>query len=84
MGEDEPAADVADFARAGGDVGEGAPAAGEQGESAFAEAAQRAEQGVAGAAADVEVSSVRVLLDGNEDADASAVVAGIGTVLSTV
>jgi hypothetical protein len=41
MGEDESGAgDVADSARAGGDVLEGAPSLGEQGEPAFPEAAQ--------------------------------------------
>ena len=55
MGEDERGAgDVADLAGAGGDVLQGAPAAGEQGEPAFAEAAQRAENRVAGACADIE------------------------------
>jgi hypothetical protein len=43
------AGDVADFARAGGDALEGAPALVEQGEPAFAEAAQGALDGVAGA-----------------------------------
>ena len=56
MGEDEGGSgDVADSAGAGGDVLEGAPALGEQGERAFSEAAQGAQQGVAGAGIDVEV-----------------------------
>jgi hypothetical protein len=56
MGQDERrTGDVADFAGAGGDVLKGAPATGEQGEPAFAEAAQRAQQGIAGSGADVEV-----------------------------
>jgi hypothetical protein len=45
---------------------------------AFAQAAQRAKQRVAGAGIDVEVLSARGLLDRNVHADASAVVAGIG------
>jgi hypothetical protein len=46
--------DAADLAGAGGDVLEGAPAVGEQSEPAFAQAAQRALDGVAGASIDVE------------------------------
>ena len=50
MGEDEGrAGDVADLAGAGGDVLQCPPAAGEQGELAFAQAAQRPLEGVAGA-----------------------------------
>ena len=49
MGEDKGGAgDVADFARAGGDVLQGAPAAGEQGEPSFPEAVQGALEGVTG------------------------------------
>ena len=56
MGQDQGGAgDVAGLAGAGGDVLEGAPAAGDQGEPAFAQAAQRAEQGVVGAGIDIEV-----------------------------
>jgi hypothetical protein len=78
MGEDERGAgDVAGLAGAGGDVLQGAPAAGEQRESAFAQAAQRALEGVAGASADIELSPVCGLLDGDVDADARAVIAGV-------
>ena len=62
------AGDVAGLAGAGGDVLQGAPAAGEQRESAFAQAAQRALEGVAGASADIEVPPVCGLLDGDVDA----------------
>jgi hypothetical protein len=63
MGEDEgDAGDVADSAGAGGDVLKGAPAAGEQGEPAFAQAAQGAEQRVAGAGIDIKVPPAGGLL----------------------
>src|ERR1700748_2245336 len=79
MGEDEcGAGDVADFAGAGGDVPEGAPALVEQGEPAFAQAAKRALDGVAGAGVDVEFASVSGLFGRHMDADAGAVVAGVG------
>ena len=79
MDKDERGAgDVADLAGAGGDVLEGAPALGDQGESAFAEAAQGPEHGVAGAGADIEVPPVGGLLDRDVNADARAVVAGVG------
>jgi hypothetical protein len=42
------------LAGAGGDVAQGAPAAGEQGEPAFAQAAQRTLDGVAGAGIDIQ------------------------------
>src|SRR5438094_829173 len=78
MGEDEGGAgDVADFAGAGGDVLEGAPALVEQGEPAFAQAAQRTLDGVAGAGIDVEFPPVSGLFDGDVDANAGAVVAGV-------
>ena len=78
MGEDERGAgDVADLAGAGGDVLQGAPAAGEQRESAFAQAAQGALEGVAGAGADIEFPPVCGLLGGDVDADACAVIAGV-------
>jgi hypothetical protein len=65
VGEDEcGAGDVADFAGAGGDVLEGAPALVEQGEPAFAEAAQGALDGVAGAGVDIEVPPAGGLLTG--------------------
>jgi len=64
MGEDKGGAgDVADFARAGGDVVEGAPAAGVQGEPSFPEAAQGALEGVAGAVIDVEFPAAGRLPD---------------------
>jgi hypothetical protein len=50
--------------------------AGEQGESAFAQAAQRAQQGVAGAGADIEFPPAGRLPD--RDMDAGAVVARVG------
>src|SRR5215467_14320371 len=78
MGEDERGAgDVADFAGAGGDVLEGAPALVEQGEPAFAQAAQGPLDGVAGAGVDSEVLGAGGLFDGNQDADAGAVVAEV-------
>jgi hypothetical protein len=43
--------DVGDPARAGGNVLQGGPSLGEQREAAFAEAAQRPDQGIAGPAA---------------------------------
>ena len=52
-------------------------AAGEQRESAFAQAAQTALEGVAGASADIELPPVCGLLDGDVDADARAVIAGV-------
>jgi hypothetical protein len=79
MGEDEcGAGDVSDFAGAGGDVLEGAPALVEQGEPAFAEAAQGPLDGVAGAGADVQFPAVGGLFGWRVDADAGAVVAGVG------
>ena len=66
------------FAGAGGDVLECAPAAGEQCEPLFPEAAQGALDGVAGAGIDIEFLTARGLSDGDQDADARAVVAGIG------
>ena len=79
MGEDEGCAgDVAGFAGAGGDVLEGAPALVEQGEPAFAQAAQGALEGVAGAGIDIQSLSAGGLFDGNQDANAGAVVAGAG------
>jgi hypothetical protein len=56
---------------------QGAPVAGEQRESAFAQAAQRALEGVAGAGAGIELPPVCGLLDGDVDADAHAVIAGV-------
>jgi hypothetical protein len=70
--------DVADLAGAGGDVLEGASAAGEQREPAFARAAQGAEQRVASAGIDIEVTPVRGLPDRDVHGDASAVVSRIG------
>src|SRR5439155_15022695 len=70
--------DVADLAGAGGDVLEGAPAAGEQGEAAFALAAQRPLDGVAGASADVEFPAAGRLFHRNVHADARAVISQVG------
>ena len=79
MGEDEcGAGNVADLAGAGGDVLKSAPALGEQGEPAFAEAAQGALEGIAGAGANIEFPSAGGLLDRDMNADAGAVVAGVG------
>src|SRR5690242_6395937 len=79
MGEDEGGAgDVTDFAGAGGDVLEGAPALVEQGEPAFAQAAQGPLEGVAGAGIDVKFAAAGGLFDGDENANAGAVVAGVG------
>src|SRR5260370_7919307 len=79
MGEDEGGAgDVADVAGAGGDVLEGAQALVEQGEPAFAQAAKRPLEGVAGAGIDIEVAPIGGLFDGHVDAYSSAVVAGVG------
>src|SRR6266702_2874949 len=79
MGEDEGGAgDAADFAGAGGDVLEGAPALAEQGEPAFAEAAQGALDGVAGAGVNIEVAAICGLFDGYVDAYSGAVVARVG------
>src|SRR5262245_41138784 len=73
MGEDEcGAGDIADFAGAGGDVLEGAPPLVEQGEPAFAEAAEGALDGVAGAVIDVQFPAAWGLFDRNEDSDARA------------
>jgi hypothetical protein len=58
MGEDEcGAGNVADLAGADGDVLEGAPALVEQREPAFAEAAQGALEGIAGAGGNIEFPS---------------------------
>ena len=70
--------DDSDLAGAGGNVLEGAPAAGEQGEPPFAQAAQRALDGVARAGIDVGFLAAGRLPDGNQDADAGAFIAGIG------
>ena len=79
MGQDERGAgDIADLAGAGGDLLEDAPAAGEQGEPAFAQAAQGPLDGVAGAGIDVQFPAALGLFDGNQDADARAVISGIG------
>jgi hypothetical protein len=79
MGKDERrAGDVADFAGAGGDVVKSAPSAGEQGEASFSQAAKRTLEGVAGAGIDVKFLAAGRLPDGNHDADACALLAGIG------
>src|SRR5215469_18573661 len=79
MGQDERGADDdTDLAGAGGDVLEGAPAAGEQGESALAQAAQGTEQRIAGAGIDVQLAPAGGLPDRDMDADARAVVSGVG------
>ena len=74
MRQDERGAgDVTDLAGARGDGLHGAPAAGDQGERAFAEAAQRAEQGVAGTGTDIGVLPAGRQPDRGVDADADAV-----------
>src|SRR5262249_9977852 len=79
MGEDQGCpGDVADLAGAEGDVLECPPAAGEQGEAAFAQAAQGALQGVAGTGADIELGTTGRIAQRDVDADARALVAGIG------
>lgn len=70
--------DVADSAGAESGVLEGGPAGGEDGKAAFAEAAQGALEGVAGAVVDVEIGAVGWVLDGDVDAVACALVAGVG------
>lgn len=70
--------DVADSAGAGGDALEGALALCEQGEAAFSQAAQGAQERVAGAGVEVEGPTVGGLFDRGENADAGAVVAGVG------
>jgi hypothetical protein len=70
MGEDEARAnDVADLAGADGDVLQRPPAAGEQGEPAFAQAAQRPLEGVAGAGIDIEALAAGRLAHRDVDAD---------------
>ena len=79
VGQDERGpGDDADLAGAGSDVLEAAPAAGEQGEPAFAQAAQRALDGVARADVDVGFLAAGGLPDGNQDAGAGAFIAGVG------
>jgi hypothetical protein len=79
MSQDEcGAGDVPDLARACGDMPEGAPAACEQGEPAFAQAAQGTLEGVAGAVTDVKFPAAGWLPDRDENAQAGALVAGIG------
>jgi hypothetical protein len=79
MGEDERrTGDAADLARADGDVAEDAPSAGEQGEASFSQAAQGTLEGVAGAVVDVKFPAAGRLPDGNQDADACALIAGVG------
>jgi hypothetical protein len=78
MGEDQGGpGDVADSAWAGGDVLQGPPAAGEQGKPAFAQAAQLAEERVAGAGIDIEFLAAGWLPDRDADADAGALVSQI-------
>jgi hypothetical protein len=78
MGQDERGAgDAADFAGAGGDVLQGAPPAGEQGEPAFAQAAQGPLDRITGAGIDVEFPAAGGLFDGNQDADARALISGV-------
>jgi hypothetical protein len=79
MGKNERCAgDVADFARAGGDVVEGAPSAGEQGEPSFSQAAQGALDRVASPRIDIEFPPGSGLPHGDQDADARTFIAWIG------
>ena len=85
MGEDEGrAGDVADLAGADGDVQQRPPAAGEQGEPAFAQAAQRPLEGVAGAGVDIEILAARRLAHRDVDADPGSVVSRVGRRLSSL
>ena len=65
---------------AGGDVPQGAPAAGEQGEPAFAQAAHRALDGIAGAGVDMQFPPAGGLFDRDVDTDAGALVPGSASV----
>src|ERR1700745_1742192 len=69
---------LGDPAGACGDVLEDGPALGEQGEPSFSPAAQVAQQGVPGAGAGVRVAVSRRVFQGDEDADAGALVAAVG------
>jgi len=59
-------------------VAKGAAPAGEQGEPSFPEAAQGALEGVAGTGIDVRFPAAGWLPGGNHDADARALIAGVG------
>ena len=77
LGEDECGADyLGGSPGAGGDALEGGPALGEQGESSFAQAAQGAEERVAGAGIDVQLAPVGGLPDRDVGADARTVISG--------
>ena len=79
MGQDKGCPhDVPDLARADSDVLEGSPPAGEQGEPAFAQAAQRSLERVAGAGIDIEFAPACGLLHRDMDPDARALIAGVG------
>jgi hypothetical protein len=79
VGEDQRGAgDVTDLPGASGDVLQDAPALVEQGEPAFAQAAQRALDGVSGAATGIQFPPVSRLFDRHVDADVGAVVAKVG------
>jgi hypothetical protein len=79
MGEDKRGAgDVANSARAGGDVVEDPPSASEQGESSFPQAAHGALDRVAGAGIDIQFPAASGLPDGDQDADARAYKTGVG------
>jgi hypothetical protein len=70
--------DVADLARARGDVVQGASASGEYGEAAFAQTTQASQERVVGAGVDVEDLVASRLFDRGMYADAGAVVAAVG------
>jgi WD40 repeat protein len=82
MGQDKGCPhDVADLARAGGDVLEGSPPAGEQGEPAFAQAAQRSLEGVAGTGIDIEFAPACGLLHRDMDPGARALFEPVDSVV---
>ena len=79
MGEDEGrAGDVAELAGADGDVLQRPPAAGEQREPAFAQAAQRPLEGVAGAGIGIEALAAGRLAYRDVDADPGSAVSRVG------
>ena len=70
--------DLSDFARADSDVLKSRPPLAKEGEPALAQAAQRAQQRVAGPGVKVQFGAVSGLLDRGQDAPACAFVAGVG------
>src|SRR5215218_5145992 len=70
--------EVAGSAGAEGDVFESGPAFGEESESAFADAAQRAQEGVVGAVVEMELVAVGGLLERDVDTVTCAFIAEVG------